>query len=89
MDTWIMQRIQGSLAADERSALDAEAARTGRSISALIRDAVANVYGSRRSSDHDLAAMRAAFGSWTGREIDGASWVEGRRSGRRLHDLQP
>ena len=89
MYTYIMQRTQISLTADERRALDEEAARTGRSISALIRDAVEIVYGTRRSSDDDLAAMREAFGSWTDRETDGASWVEGRRSGRRLHDLEP
>jgi hypothetical protein len=89
MYTYIMQRTQISLTADERRALDEEAARTGRSISALIRDAVEIVYGTRRSSADDLAAMREAFGSWTGRGADGAEWVEGRRSGRRLHDLEP
>ena len=89
MYTYIMQRTQISLTAGERRALDEEAARTGRSISALIRDAVEIVYGTRRSSDDDLAAMREAFGSWTGRESDGADWVEARRSGRRLHDPEP
>jgi hypothetical protein len=83
MDTYIMQRTQISLTAEERRALDAEAARTGRSISALIRDAVEIVYGTQRSSEDDLAAMRQAFGSWSGRDTDGASWVEDRRSGRR------
>jgi hypothetical protein len=86
MYTYIMQRTQISLTADERRALDEEAARTGRSISALIRDAVEIVYGTKRSSDDDLASMRQAFGSWTGREADGASWVEDRRSARRLRE---
>ena len=89
MYTYIMQRTQISLTADERRALDEEAARTGRSISALIRDAVEIVYGTRRSSDDDLAAMREAFGSWTDREGDGADWVDARRSGRRLHAPEP
>lgn len=65
-----------SLTAEQRRVLDAVAARTGRSISALIRDAVSTVYGEERSGDDDLAAMRRAFGSWKGRDLDGASWVE-------------
>ena len=88
MYTYIMQRTQISLTAEERRALDEEAARTGRSISALIRDAVEIVYGTKRSSEDDLAVMRQAFGSWTGRETDGAGWVEERRSGGRIHGLE-
>jgi hypothetical protein len=85
MYTYIMQRTQISLTAEERRALDAEAARTGRSISALIRDAVEAHYGSGRSADEDLAAMRRAFGAWKGRRADGEAWVEQQRSGTRLH----
>jgi hypothetical protein len=85
MFTYIMERTQISLTLEERRALDAEAARTGRSISALIRDAVEIVYGVQRSSQDDLAAMRLAFGPWADRGADGAAWVEERRSGRRLH----
>jgi hypothetical protein len=79
-----MLRTQISLTAEERRALDREAARTGLSISALIRSAVETVYGAQRSVADDLAAMRQAFGSWTDREIDGACWVQQRRSGKRL-----
>jgi hypothetical protein len=86
MHTRIMQRMQISLTAEERL-LDAETARTGRSTSALIRDAVKIVYGVQRSSEVDRAAMRLAFGSWADRDTAGAGWEEERRSGRRLHHL--
>ncbi|MGL5858036.1 MAG: ribbon-helix-helix protein, CopG family [Angustibacter sp.] len=78
-----MQRTQISLTAEEREVLDAVAARTGRSVSALIRDAVDTVYGGGRSTERDLADMRAARGSWKGQELEGAAWVERLRSGRR------
>jgi hypothetical protein len=47
-------------------------------------DAVDAVYGSERSTEHDLAAMRRGSGSWRDRGEDGAAWVERLRSGRRL-----
>jgi hypothetical protein len=79
-----MQRVQISLTTEERRALDAAAARTGRSISALIRDAVETVYGAERSLEDDLAVMRESFGSWKDRDVDGATWVERLRSGSRI-----
>lgn len=79
-----MRRTQISLTDEDRRALDAAAARTGRSLSALIRDAVTQVYGDERSVDDDLSAMRQAFGSWKDTGIDGEAWVEQRRSGGRL-----
>jgi len=80
-----MLRTQISLTQEGRRALDAVSARTGRSISALIRDAVDTVYGSERSIEEDLAAMRQAFGSWKDRDNDAATWVDEVRSGTRLY----
>ncbi len=79
-----MQRTQISLTAEDRRALDAAAARTGKSIAALIREAVETVYGPGRSAEADRDALRGAFGSWGDREVDGAGWVEQLRSGDRL-----
>lgn len=82
-----MLRMQISLTAEARRRLDEEAERTGRSISALIRDAVSMVYGSRRDTDADLRAIESGFGAWSGHEASGGEYVERLRSGRRLDDV--
>lgn len=66
--------------------LDAEAARTGRSISALIRDAVMHTYGFRADLDKDVQAIDSALGAWHGRDFDGETYVEDLRSGGRLRE---
>jgi hypothetical protein len=83
-----MLRTQISLTEEERRVLDLASARTGRSISSLIREAVEAVYGLERSTGDDLTAMRAAFGSWKNRDFDGAGWVDHIRSGSRLKQEQ-
>ncbi|MEO5680788.1 MAG: ribbon-helix-helix protein, CopG family [Acidimicrobiales bacterium] len=79
-----MLRTQISLTEAQRQALGAESARTGRSISALIRQAVDATFGSERTVEEDLAAMRTAFGSWSASGPDGEAVVAQMRSGSRL-----
>lgn len=86
MYDYIMLRTQISLTEEDRGLLDAESARTGRSISALIRDAVARTYGSRRDAAKDVQMIDAALGAWRDRDVDGAEYVEAVRSGGRLQE---
>jgi len=83
-----MLRTQISLTDRERRLLDTLSARTGKSIAALIRDAVNTAYGDEGRDADDLAAMRRAAGAWAPRDVTAAAWVEGIRSGRRPGDAR-
>lgn len=81
----MMLRTQISLTERERQLLDAASARTGRSMSALIREAIDGYYGDGGAREHNLAGMRAGFGAWSERDgEDGAAYVERLRSARRV-----
>lgn len=80
-----LTRTQISLSDADRTLLDAASQRTGRSMSALIRDAIHSTYGSPGSSEHIHAALEATFGVLDAGEA-GADAVAALRSGRRLSD---
>ena len=82
-----MLRTQISLTPEDRRLLDEVSNRTGRSVAALIRDAVNAVYGSAESKDEDLRAFDDACGARGEHRVDGETYVAGLRSGRRLDDI--
>ena len=83
MYTYIMQRTQIYLSAEEARALDRLARRTGRTKSQLIREAIDQVYlGSRHDPEQMLSAIARAAGSWKGRSETGSEYVERLRGGR-------
>ncbi|MBM5817554.1 MAG: CopG family transcriptional regulator [Cyanobacteria bacterium K_Offshore_surface_m2_239] len=67
-----MQRTQIYLSESERQGLEALALRSGRSQSALIREAIDN-FLERHQPEGRLARLRQARGLWAGRE-DLPSW---------------
>lgn len=83
-----MHRTQISLDDEDRRLLDAESRRTGRSMSALIRDAVREVYAPR-DVEGQLQRLDDAAGSWPADTPDGADYVEAIRTGNRWQDLYP
>lgn len=78
-----MKRTQISLEAEDRELLDAVASRTGKSMSALIRDAVRVAYGPKDDPEADLSLLRAGFGSWGMDRAEGDEYVEALRTGER------
>lgn len=82
-----LTRTQISLSDEDRQVLDHVSRRTGRSMSALIREAIQATYKSSPTTDEVLAALDATYGV-VDIDEDGAASVESIRSGRRLADLQ-
>ena len=89
MYTYIVRRTQIYLTDEEARALNREEARTGRSMSDLIREAIDDRYVTKSSlsKEQKLRALARSFGSWKGRTETGEEYVERLRSGRlaRLH----
>lgn len=50
--------------------------------------AVDQVYGADHEREQDLAAFAESQGAWEGRDVDGFSFVEATRTGRRLDELR-
>jgi len=84
---YIMQRTQISLTDADRALLDRQSSETGLSISALIRNAVQQSYGSIRDLTNDLDLLRSAFGAWTAQRESGEEYVENLRQGTRLDQM--
>lgn len=82
-----MNRTQISLTDEDRRLLDTAAASTGRSLSALIRDAVRARYGAGAGLD-EAEVLSRAIGSWEDRGFDSVEYVDRLRSGRRLDDVR-
>ena len=75
-----LHRTQVMFEESQHQWLKREAKRSGRSISALLRDLVDRRRGAG-SSDEFLEALDASFGVWRDRQLDGYEWVEHARGG--------
>ncbi|MGN8027557.1 CopG family transcriptional regulator [Microbacterium sp. 22242] len=80
-----LTRTQISLSDDDRRVLDAAARRTGRSMSALIRDAIHTTYGQLEGPERIRTLIDMSFGV-VGIEFPGEELVDALRSGRRLSE---
>ncbi|MDQ6751122.1 MAG: ribbon-helix-helix domain-containing protein [Actinomycetota bacterium] len=73
-----MGRTQVYLGEDELELLDRVARATGASRSELIRRAVRNAFGEKTKAER-LRALDASAGSWSGRRVTGADYVDALR----------
>ena len=64
MYTYIMDRTQIYLTPEESAALERASIKTGKTRSQLVREAIDEKYGSRRSLEEFMAALDAATGAW-------------------------
>jgi len=81
-----MLRTQISLSQADRGVLEVAHRRTGRSMSALIREAIHATYGSSTTEARTVAALEATFGVVSS-PTAGEVLVESVRSGGRLAEL--
>jgi hypothetical protein len=86
MYVYTMDRTQIYLSEAQAAALERQAARTGRSRSQLIREAIDRTYLGESGSDA-LAVLNQTAGAWKGSRCNGAAYVKRLRRGRlsRLH----
>ena len=80
-------RTQITLTDEQYARLREESRRSGRGLAELVRRAVDHSYGTS-PAEEVLDALDESFASWTDRDFDGASYVDGLRRGmsRRLAD---
>lgn len=75
MYSGVVGRTQVYLGDDELELLDGVARATGASRSELIRRAVRTTFGQKTKAER-LRALEASAGSWTGRRLTGADYVD-------------
>lgn len=76
-----LHRTQVLLEQERWQQLRAESARTGRSLSELIRGALAEKYDRAARREQLRLALEATFGIWEDMELDGEAYVESIRPG--------
>ena len=76
MYTYIMERTQIYLTAEESAALDRAARETGRTRSSLIREAIETRYLATPDRDETLTVLQETFGAWRRRRTPGAGESE-------------
>ena len=83
----VVGRTQIYLGDEELELLDRESRATGASRSELVRRAVRSAFGERSRFDR-LRALEASAGSWKGRTMTGAEYVDAIRGdlNQRLRD---
>jgi predicted DNA-binding protein len=81
MYVYTMQRTQIYLTEAETAALDREAARTGRTRSQLIREAIEEKYALPSGIEDFLKVLEETFGAWKDRDFTGEEYVAALRPG--------
>ncbi len=80
MYSGVMSRTQVYLGEGELELLERASRDTGASRSELIRRAVRTTFG-EQGKDEKLRALKASAGSWQGRRVSGAEYVDAIRGG--------